>query len=399
MNASGMRVTTLTHAAIPSHFTNTEQTICTFTELARLGIEVEIICRGERARAGTLRAEVSDYYGIASMPETIFFTPNGLDGAGGPIREGLTDLRNVLRAQRDGAGLVHTRDLFALALALVLGLRSVFETYRVDINRDRQYTLWRSWCYRQRHLLGIVTHSELSRRGFIDAGATASRVTTIYNGYEPAHFEMALSREAARAKLGFDPKMALVVYTGHVDPTKGMELLGRIALQIPEASFLLVGSLPGSQTEANVIRILENLGADNVRLLPRVPQAMIPTYLFAADCLIIPPTAAPLRVHGRTVLPMKTFSYLAAGRPIVAPDLPDLREVLRHNENALLVPPDDVDAAAAAIRLAVFDRALGQQLGNVARRDAAQYTWQARAKRFFTFLQNVCAPADADLSS
>ena len=58
---------------------------------------------------------------------------------------------------------------------------------------------------------------------------------------------------------------------------------------------------------------------------------------------------------------MKTFSYLAAGRPIVAPDLPDLREVLRHNENALLVPPDDVDAAAAAIRLAVFNRPIGEK--------------------------------------
>ena len=90
---------------------------------------------------------------------------------------------------------------------------------------------------------------------------------------------------------------------------------------------------------------------------------------------------------------MKTFSYLAAGRPIVAPDLPDLREVLQHNENAILVPPDDVEAAAAAIRLAVFNRTIGEQLGNVARRNAAQYTWQARAKRLSTFLQNICAPA------
>jgi len=90
---------------------------------------------------------------------------------------------------------------------------------------------------------------------------------------------------------------------------------------------------------------------------------------------------------------MKTFSYLAVGRPIVAPDLPDLRELLHHEKNALLVPPDNVEAAAAAIRSAVFDRALGEKLGDAARRDAMQFTWQARAKRFSTFLEHLGAPA------
>ena len=88
---------------------------------------------------------------------------------------------------------------------------------------------------------------------------------------------------------------------------------------------------------------------------------------------------------------MKTFSYLAAGRPIVAPDLPDLREVLRHGDNALLVPPDDTKAAAESIQLAISDRVVGGRLGSAAQRDAEQYTWKARAERFSAFLQKVCA--------
>ncbi len=380
-----MRVTTLAHAAIPSHFTNTEQTIWTFTELARLGVKVEVICRGDRARARRLRAEVSDFYGIPSMPETIDFTPTGLGGIGGAPTEGLADLRNVLHARRVGAGLVHTRDLFALTLALAAGLRCVFEAYRVDFNRDWRFALWRSWCYGRRNLRGIVTHSDLSRRSFIEAGATASRVATIYNGYASTHFEKLLSREEARIQLGLDPKAALVVYTGHVDPSKGMEMLVRVALKTPQASFLLVGSLPGSETEANVMRIIENLGARNVRLLPRVPQAIIPTYLFAADCLVIPPTAAPLQLHGRTVLPMKTFSYLAAGRPIIAGDLPDLREILHSGKNALLVPPDESEAAAAAVQLVLSDPEMAGRLGHQAQEDARAYTWQARARKLAEF--------------
>jgi glycosyltransferase involved in cell wall biosynthesis len=94
---------------------------------------------------------------------------------------------------------------------------------------------------------------------------------------------------------------------------------------------------------------------------------------------------------------MKTFSYLAACRPIVAPDLPDLREVLHHDENALLVPPDDVDAAAAAIRLSVSKRTIGEKLGYAARQNAEYFTWQARAKRLSTFLESLCAPAGFQL--
>ncbi len=369
-----MKVTVLTHAPLPSHPTNTEQTIWTFLELARLGHQVEVICRGERGRV--LFAEVGDYYRIADWPETIAFTPTG------DVPAGWADLRNVRQARRAGAGLLHTRDIFALTLALLAGRRCVFESHRVDINQDPRFALWRRWCYRRRNLLGIVTHSELSRRSFIEAGAPAERVMTIYNGYVPAHFEPRLSKEAARARLGLDPQAALVVYTGHVDPSKGVDMLAQIARQIPEATFLLVGALPDEETD---------LGPPNMRLLPRVPQDAIAPYLFAADCLIIPPASAPLRTHGRTVLPIKTFAYLAAGRPIVAGDLPDVREVLRTEENALLVRPDDPAEAAVAVRRVLTEPETAGRLSAQAREDARSFTWQARAQKLAGFYSTHAA--------
>jgi glycosyltransferase involved in cell wall biosynthesis len=125
--------------------------------------------------------------------------------------------------------------------------------------------------------------------------------------------------------------------------------------------------------------------------LDRVPLNEVPNYLFASDCLIIPPSAAPLRKHRHTILPMKTFSYLAAGRPIIAPDLVDLREMLRPNENALLVAPDDVDAAVTNVRRVIGDERLAEQLGATALQDSAQYTWTKRAERLSRFLDSACA--------
>jgi len=79
--------------------------------------------------------------------------------------------------------------------------------------------------------------------------------------------------------------------------------------------------------------------------------------------------------------PLKLFEYMASGRPVVASDLPALREVLRPDDNAVLVEPGSADALAAGIRRIVGDAAFGRRLAANARRDVADYTWDKRAER------------------
>jgi glycosyltransferase involved in cell wall biosynthesis len=107
----------------------------------------------------------------------------------------------------------------------------------------------------------------------------------------------------------------------------------------------------------------------------------------AADILLQPPSRIPLRLVGNTVLPMKLFLYLAAGRPIVAPDLPDMREVLVHDQNALLVPTGDDDAAVHAIARVLAEPGLADRLAAAAKKTAAGLTWDARAARILSFLE------------
>jgi glycosyltransferase involved in cell wall biosynthesis len=72
---------------------------------------------------------------------------------------------------------------------------------------------------------------------------------------------------------------------------------------------------------------------------------------------------------------------MAAGRPIVASDLPSSREVLRDGESALLVPPGDATALAAAVRRVLSDRELAARLAHAAWDEAPQYSWDARARK------------------
>ena len=384
-----MKVIVLCHDPLPAQSANTQQLVWTMTELARLGPDVAVYARNSGKTGDPLRDWITHFYGLAGLPESIEFVSIGPMASNSTLVGGLMDTLNVARARKESGAIVLTRDAFALALALAAGLPCVFETYKIYINEDSRFAMWRAFCYSRKNLLGVVAHSEVCRRSLIKAGLDGDRVETIYNGFPSEHFSPELSRKDARERLDLNGARYIATYAGHVDLAKGVEILLRMALRLPEVKFHLLGAIPGSEGERRVVRRIQEVGATNVCLLARVPQSEVPAYLFASDCLIIPPSSAPLRKHRHTVLPMKTFSYLAAGRPIIAPDLVDLREVLRHDKNALLVPPDDIDAATAAVQRAVSDHALAERLGIAARRDVAQYTWQKRAERLSSFLHRV----------
>jgi glycosyltransferase involved in cell wall biosynthesis len=108
-------------------------------------------------------------------------------------------------------------------------------------------------------------------------------------------------------------------------------------------------------------------------------------YLYDADVLLIPPTAAPLHKHGKTVLPMKVFQYLASGRPILAPRLADSAEIL-NPLYAVLVEPDNWEEAAQAVRRIFSEPNWSESLANQAKIDSQHYTWERRAQKIISFL-------------
>ena len=81
---------------------------------------------------------------------------------------------------------------------------------------------------------------------------------------------------------------------------------------------------------------------------------------------------------------------MAAARPIVAPDQPNIREILADGETALLVPPDDPAALWSAIRRLANDPALRTRLGHAARAELERrdYTWRGNARR----IAELCPP-------
>jgi phosphatidylinositol alpha-mannosyltransferase len=70
---------------------------------------------------------------------------------------------------------------------------------------------------------------------------------------------------------------------------------------------------------------------------------------------------------------------MAAGRPVVATDIPGYREVVHHERDGLLVPPNDPAALAEALSRLLANPGLARALGERGRADAARYRWETIA--------------------
>jgi glycosyltransferase involved in cell wall biosynthesis len=119
----------------------------------------------------------------------------------------------------------------------------------------------------------------------------------------------------------------------------------------------------------------------------QVEPPRVAALLRQADVLVLPNT--PGRVSAAYTSPLKLFEYMASGRPIVASDLPALREVLRPDVNAVLVEAGSAEALAAGLSRVIGDAALASRLAAQARDDVRAWTWDKRAERIETLLESV----------
>ncbi|HET9147544.1 MAG TPA: glycosyltransferase, partial [Acetobacteraceae bacterium] len=89
--------------------------------------------------------------------------------------------------------------------------------------------------------------------------------------------------------------------------------------------------------------------------------------------------------------PLKLFEYMAAGCAIVAPDQPNIREILTHGRTALLFDPDEPGALWQAVARLADDAELRERLGRAARAEieARDLTWDGNARRVAEWAADV----------
>jgi len=176
----------------------------------------------------------------------------------------------------------------------------------------------------------------------------------------------------------------LVVYTGTLEINQGMDILlsaiPTVVKQIPRIRFVLVGGEPHQvetlRSQAKVLGIEQW-----ILLTGQRPTNEMPAFMYMADILISP------RKFGQNT-PLKIYSYLQSGKPIVATDLETHTQVL-DTSIACLVNPDPEDFARGLLRV-LRDPEYAHQLGQAAKeRLESKYSWTQYMDNMRTFCDHV----------
>lgn len=163
---------------------------------------------------------------------------------------------------------------------------------------------------------------------------------------------------------GWDPQRTFTaLFVGKLIPLHGVETIVAAARLAPGLRFRIVGD--------GQLRALLDRAPPNVEHVPWVAYELLADELHRASCALgifgVSPKAA-------RVIPNKAYQALACGTPLVTGDTPAARELLRHDESALLVPPGDPAALAASLQRLAADRRLASALSS-----GGLATYRARA--------------------
>jgi glycosyltransferase involved in cell wall biosynthesis len=268
--------------------------------------------------------------------------------------------------------LVYTRETHVLLLSL-LGFRVVYECHHVFDSRPGFFS-------RCRRAYRIITISHALKNIFIRNGFDEKNIIVAPSGVDLDTFAITISKADARRELNLPSDKPIVLYTGNfttMGEDKGIADIIAALRNVPEVLFAAVGGNEPDQERYRALAQKHGVG-DRVIFFGNSPQTKLALFQRAADVLLMPfPDMPHYRNH---MSPVKMFEYMASGRPIIASDLPTIREVL-NDKNAVIVPPGDPKALAGAIRRLLSDTTRAQKLAAQAFSNVAVYTWKNRTQR------------------
>lgn len=232
-------------------------------------------------------------------------------------------------------------------------------------------------------VLRIVCISEALKNYWINRGIPSNKLIVAHDGIDQNVFHKNISKYVARRKLGLPVEKQIVTYTGRLYKNRKIENIITLADKFRKVHFLLVG---GPDEQSNAYKnMAESNEIKNITFTGQIPHEQIPDYLFASDVLLGLWSSDVPTINYCS--PLKVFEYMAAGRIIIAHAFPTIKEVLRHNYNALLAKPDSLEELTKRTKEALEGN-YPSSIEAQARKDVfTHYTWKQRARHILSEIE------------
>ena len=270
-------------------------------------------------------------------------------------------------------GVYYTRD-FLLAYFLSKINKNIFyEIHSLPSNPSIKYK--KTW----KKVKGLVVISQGLKRDLIKNGVEENKISVITDAVDIKNFQINQTKEQSRQKLHLHQPDKIILYTGHLYDWKGANLLAAAAKYLAETEIYLVGG-----TKEDVAKFQKKYQFKNLHIVGWQNHRSMPDWLNAADILVLP-NSAKSKISSDYTSPLKLFEYMAAKRPILAANLPSMREIL-DEKSALFFHPDSVVSLVDGIKTILSDDNLQRFLAQNAYGNVGEFSWDNRARRIINFV-------------
>tara|TARA_Y100001934_G_scaffold42074_3_gene50599 strand:+ start:18505 stop:19575 length:1071 start_codon:yes stop_codon:yes gene_type:complete len=341
------------------------------------GHQVTLYAKKPNSQTSPILFPLNEIYGIENTFKIVTYKALSM------VRNINYDLSVLLQVLINRPNLVYTRSLRASYLCQYIKQNNVLELHSIPNTLFNKFML--KSLTRKKYLNFIVTIS-LSLKEKLLQQHPYLKENNIFVHHDAVDIQrLSLKTDMTtqtKSSLEIHSNSKIVLYVGHLYEGRGINIIHKLAKKLPHIHFLIVGGEQDDVSYQQSISLKMNI--DNLTYTGFIPNNQLPQYYQAADILIMPyQRKVSVSGGGDTstwMSPMKTFEYMASNKPIIASDLPALREVLNET-NSILVEPDNIQDWKFAVENALTNYQMANKIALNALQDAQANTWQSRVTR------------------
>jgi len=240
-----------------------------------------------------------------------------------------------------------------------------------------------------RHADKIITISDFMKKTLVQRGAKHEKVNVVYDGVNTDLFTPKRDEASKLRKKHAAGAESVVMYHGAIDPQDYPEILADAAVSVlethPRTVFWLIGdgaAVTGIKEMVKKARI-----EDQFFFSGWIPYEDVPSFVSASDVGLV---ILPNKISSRGRVTLKTFEYWACEKPIVAAELPALKEIVTHGRTGLFYKPEDPTDLSEKICILLDNRKLSGEMGKAGRQLVEKtYNWSKLATQFVTICEDL----------
>lgn len=271
------------------------------------------------------------------------------------------------------ADIIYSRDDIPLYVVGLLNIKRVYEAHTPRFNFFTKKVL--------KNVERIISISGGLKDFYVSNGIDEEKIMVAHDAASLTDSKEKISKNEIRKKLGITLDKKVALYIGRVDTWKGVKTLFEASRALEEKNIVTV-IIGGEEKQIEILR----KEYPNVQFLGYKPYKEVFQNQQAGDVLVLPNTGKD-DISCFYTSPLKLFTYMSSGIPIVASDLPSIREVL-NEDSVIFFEPDNSDSLTKAIIETLQDKNHSLDLAMKAKEEVLNYTWKGRVEKIISFIQS-----------